>query len=453
MKHELNELLERRADRGEHRGADRVLIGAGRDLDPTHGRVVPDRRRRAVWIPALGAAVVAIIAIGGVALLASPDAPPSTTNPPVAATTTEPATTAPSTTMTTSAPSTTLGATAPAPRMRWDRFTDTGFEDDALVETIVSTGTELVAVGGIYESDGVSFPQNHTAAWVSADGVTWERVGSEQFGGLNTDAGRMMAAAHGPNGLVGISTSNDRDGVIWLSADGHSWERVDDPALGGQGAQLMEFVATGPGGLVAAGYGEREVIVAVSADGTAWTRIDDGVLQVAPEWLHGFVAGDFGYILIGQEHVSEAGRAPAMWVSPDGTRWDRIPVNTFTNGDPIYVTSSLDSIGITSDGALVVWDEWGNAWISTDGYDWDLLAPDDVPVTGVIRDGERAVAIGDDGIVASGDGEATWGPVLTGSIDDLVRFGDYFVAFGEAPTSTGADTEFTHTVWIGTWEN
>jgi hypothetical protein len=450
MAHELNDLLTTRAERGEHRGADTLMGAARRELDPTRGTVAPYAQRRPGWIPALGGVIAVMVMVGGVALLMSPGSPTTTTLPSAASTTTLPSvasTTASTAVVTTEAP--------PIPTMSWEGIPEPGFEEHAVLEAAVQLDTGLlVVVGGIQEIDPTNpFPQSHTAAWVSSDGRTWERVDSDGFGGENTAAGRMLAVVEVPNGLVGISTTYQRDGVIWLSPDGRSWERIDEPALGGDGAQLMDFLAAGPGGLVAAGYGERDVVIAVSPDGRSWSRIEDSDLEVPMEWINDLVAGDFGYVLIGQERVSEFTMRPAMWVSPNGTDWDRIPSGTFDNGDPVYTTTNLADIGVTSDGGLVVLDSWDNAWLSYDGYDWDQLETGEIPPTDVVFDGDRVLAETADGLVASPDRGVTWGPVDSDSVDFLTRFGAGFIAFSTEPLSTGMDTTFSHVVWLGSWSD
>ena len=97
--------------------------------------------------------------------------------------------------------------------------------DNAEVDSVIATSDGLLAVGA---SPGGSFVPT-AAVWVSADGLTWQRV--TPVGGGFADA-YMYAVSTAPNGFVAVGPNSGNAGRIaaWSSPDGVTWTRATTPA-------------------------------------------------------------------------------------------------------------------------------------------------------------------------------------------------------------------------------
>ena len=168
------------------------------------------------------------------------------------------------------------------------------------------------------------------AIWTSADGITWERVPHDDhvFGGAEYQGVLSMTAWE--HGLIAVGIDQiggvDEDAVIWTSVDGTTWEWVphDEDVFGGDGDQRITSVAAWVGGLVAVGYdasgGDRDAAVWVSADGTNWERVDHdeavfGGDQEQVMWS--VTAWDGGIVAVGHRSAGQQTRAAAWYWIPD----------------------------------------------------------------------------------------------------------------------------------------
>lgn len=127
------------------------------------------------------------------------------------------------------------------------------------------------------------------------------------------------------------------------------WERVDAPEVFDGGA-LSGVVAAGPG-LVAVGTDEldEDAAVWVSPDGTTWERIEAEAFsgEAGEDGLDGrqsmaaVTVGPAGIVAVGDyERRSERDVDPGVWISTDGRAWERIEDESFLlNGD-----DSLNSV-------------------------------------------------------------------------------------------------------------
>ena len=137
---------------------------------------------------------------------------------------------------------------------------------------IAAGGPGLVAVGA-----GSSDANGPAAAWVSSDGLRWERVErSPAFADV-----RLRAVASIANvGLVAVGEALAGDvGAILLSGDGLTWRRATTgSAVGGSGIQVrLNAVSPGGPGIVVLGTADEgvqygEAAVWTSHDGSTWTR-------------------------------------------------------------------------------------------------------------------------------------------------------------------------------------
>ncbi|MGQ0826524.1 MAG: hypothetical protein ACT4OX_16100 [Actinomycetota bacterium] len=181
-------------------------------------------------------------------------------------------------------------------------------------------------------------------AWTSPDGRSW-RVHSgrgEPFGGeirsalaVGSDGTRVVVAGHSSGGpLPGY-----RDATLWWSDDGEVWNRVGDGgALSGSGNEEIHAVARGGRGWVAVGFdenGDPAIVdtrgaVWFSPDGTTWERIphDEALFGGPGEVveIRALVATDQGYVAAGNWRGDHAPSA-AVWTSRDGRAWQLADVN------------------------------------------------------------------------------------------------------------------------------
>jgi hypothetical protein len=102
-----------------------------------------------------------------------------------------------------------------------------------------------------------------TAAWWTADGVTWQAASTDEgfgLGSVNVGAAGLMALGPGPcGGCVGLAT-------MWRSDDGRHWTHVGDdvpnwPAYVSDGARMIRYDWQGGGD------------VFESVDGGSWQKV------------------------------------------------------------------------------------------------------------------------------------------------------------------------------------
>jgi hypothetical protein len=392
----LTEIAERGTPIGSARLRERVMLDLAADASASR------RRRfsvsRPVWAFA-GAAAAMLVLLGVVPLLlrtfsdgesvaatTMATIAPSTTPPP---TTTLPATTLPlvppPVTESTATP-TTIPSKPASLQISWQRVPEQPALEHGWISAVTPGGPGYVAVGGTVGCSDPASPScddDDAAVWVSADGLTWERIGSQSFRG---DAAReardgdridghqyMNDVTLGPAGLVAVGAAPvidpdrpagylDRPG-IWLSPDGRQWERLayDEDLFSGV-EELLRIVTFGDR-LVAVG----EADAWLSDDGTDWERvaIDSnifaGVLDLTI-WNEALVA------------VGGVDGNPAVWMSEDGLSWSQVDDADF--GAAFVI---LQGVGGNADGLVALGAAHSNgivsAWSSVDGNDW-AVAPE-----------------------------------------------------------------------------
>ena len=212
--------------------------------------------------------------------------------------------------------------------------------------------------------------------WTSPDGVTWSRVPHDEavFGGGGWQ--QMASVIAGGPGLVavGVDWSGDFDAAVWTSPDGITWSRVphDEAVFGGAGSQLMESVTAGGLGVVAVGLagldGLFDAAVWTSPDGITWSRVphNEAVLGGGVQ-MFDVTAGGPGLVAVGSAGFGGLPFA-AVWTSPDGITWSRVPhdeavfggggwqyMSGVTAGGPGLVAVGYDLSG--EDGDAAVWVE------------------------------------------------------------------------------------------------
>ena len=206
------------------------------------------------------------------------------------------------------------------------------------------------------------------------------------------------------------------DAAVWTSVDGTTWVRVldDEAVFGGAGAQLMWDVTMWGSGLVAVGSSYNDAAAWTSADGTHWTPVphDEDVFGGPRiQEIESIAPGGPGLVAVGWDESGEDTDG-AVWTSPDGTTWTRVPddgavfggegmqrINRVTIGGPGLVAVGMEGPDDNIDAAV---------WTSADGIAWTKVPPDESSLGGAGEQSMWGVARGGPGLVAVGwDGTDT----------------------------------------------
>ena len=197
-----------------------------------------------------------------------------------------------------------------------------------------------------------------------------------------------------------------------VDALGYRWSRVphDATVFGGPGTQWKEGVTVGGPGLVAVGSDARSAAVWTSVDGFTWSRVphNDAVLGGAEDGQHtemrSVTVGGPGLVAVGGDWSGVNGQegGAAVWTSPDGIDWTRVP------HDETLFGGGMNSVAVGGPGLVAVgWDTMGAAvWTSPDGIDWTRAPHNDAifgtqePDLPVLE--MRSIAAGGHGLVAVG---------------------------------------------------
>jgi len=334
--------------------------------------------------------------------------------------------TLPPSSVVTGAPTTSAPPAGPDPGAAWSRISgDEATFAGADLRSVAAAGPGVVAVG--YDDAG---GDRDAAVWLSADGLTWQRVPHDEavFGGPGDQEPTAVASA-GP-GVVAVGyddAGGDRDAAVWVSTDGLTWQRVphDDAVLGGPGAQGMLAVASGGPGVVAVGYddagGDRDAAVWVSTDGLAWQRIPNDAAVFGAGGVQeasGVAAGAGRLVAVGYDDAG-GDRDAAVWVSTDGVAWERVPHDEAVFGGPGFQMAAAVAAGTSGFAAGGTDDPDGDLdaamWASADGLTWQRVphdeavfgGPDFQVASGVAAAGPGFVTVGIDYSGGDRDG-AVW---------------------------------------------
>jgi hypothetical protein len=434
--------LEERARRVAPSGSDQLRQRVALSLADEGSR---RRRRRTAWTIAVAAAVATavVIAVPLVVLgWGSDDAPAVTQPDPTVANTPDPtvantpdptvantpdptvANTPDPTVANTGAPPTTEAV----PEVYMERVLEGSSFEHHWMTSVAVGGPGLVAGGAAF--DGY---YHDAAGWISRDARTWERVADDPavFGdeasangsdGLHPNANQLITdLVSGPLGVMAVGAEGkpgDLDAAVWVSPDGLTWKRVphDEEVFGGEGDQTIRSVVQTASGAVAVGASGGHAAAWVTSDGSAWTRarIERTDSDDASE-LNDVAVGDFGLVAVGGVDLdwdnSGLGSStprptaePAMWLSTDGTVWNRAPDPTAESESGVPPTGSLTVIAAGRGGVVAIGE--GSVgpvvWASQDGSEWHTLDAEFLDestafhavVEDLAWDSDRLVAVG-----------------------------------------------------------
>jgi hypothetical protein len=329
------------------------------------------------------------------------------------------------------APSSTTSTTGSDPVLEEPPLSIVRIDDPSFVGGVLNG---VVAAGPGFVAVGFDELPEDAAVWVSADGLSWERVTSEDFSGVEDDFGvegaqEMNDVAVGQIGIVAVGSyerrpERDVDAGVWISSDGLSWERIEDEDLGGTGFEIMHSVAMWNGMIVAVGEtagpvgsGELRPAVWTSTDGRSWDRAE-GIVFRFDAIMHAVVdAGDQVVVVGSSGHVAR----PTVWLSEDGATWNAIGlVGLSAEGVDTGPAGRLDDLPMLAviplaDGYAAAGRVGENAqavfWTSLDALEWDATA--------VLADYDRP----GEPVVVEAMTATEWGLVAVGTATlDATRF-------------------------------
>jgi len=247
--------------------------------------------------------------------------------------------------------------------------------------------------------------------------LVWSRVAHDEsvFGGNATQRLRAVAASQSGLVAVGFDTSGgDFDAAVWTSPDGVVWSRVahDESVFGGNDTQTMRSVAVSASGFVAVGNdksgGDFEAAVWTSADGVVWSRVAHDELAFGGpgnQQMDSVAATGSGFVAVGLDQLDDDIDA-AVWTSPDGVVWSRVPHNEAVFGGD--ATQEMNSVVATDSGFIAVGEDWSGGdpdaavWTSPDGVVWSRVAHDEAVFGGDDSQKTMSVTAGGSGFVAVG---------------------------------------------------
>ncbi len=163
-----------------------------------------------------------------------------------------------------------------------------------------------------------------------------------------------------------------------------TWSRVpgDEAVFGGEGGQAMASVTAGGPGLVAVGREvsgrDSDAAVWTSPDGVTWSRVphDEAVFGgEASQAMASVTVGGPGLVAVGSDGPTDDSDA-AVWTSPDGITWSRVPHDDAVLGGE--GDQSMNSVTVGGPGLVAVGSEGPLVQFQCGGVDlprWGDLVP------------------------------------------------------------------------------
>ncbi len=245
-----------------------------------------------------------------------------------------------------------------------------GFPAQTLLTAVAVNGGRYEAVG----RDG-----NGATAWTSTDAATWQKTQGPAFAASPL---RLTAITPWKGGFVAGGYKGNEffsaDAALWSSADGLTWRQAND-SKSFHDARVWG-VAAGPDGLVAVGQtgptdAPGAAVIWTSSDGLNWSRVPDGPVFVGGRLRAVASVPSLGFVAVGEDIAGDTG---IVWVSKDGRTWNRVPADPIFGRVGIQVrmyTVTAGPNGAVVAGTLNAGVQYGDAaiWTSPDGLAWKRL--------------------------------------------------------------------------------
>jgi hypothetical protein len=291
----------------------------------------------------------------------------------------------------------------------WHRIQGPPGSAGGFVRDVIAATPGFVAVS----SSGLRGPG---AAWTSADGTTWQATpGEAALTSMPLDAvvatGTGLTAFGLPCGGGGECVTAGE-----VTFDGRAWSQ--EPAFVGTYNAEPVRLATIGGRLVGVGFTYASVNPVVyagrvwtSPTGSTWTQVPDGPVFSKAQ-ISDVAVGPRGLVAVGSAQTgSEIGTDAALWTSPDGLHWTRLP------SQPDFADAAMNAIVAHGSGLVAVGQGALGAavWTSADGSHWarvaDTAALHDAGMYGVASVSAGLVAVGyghDSAAIWTSPDAATW---------------------------------------------
>lgn len=271
---------------------------------------------------------------------------------------------------------------------KWEPVRSPSFGEDTHQRMIAVTefGDVLVAAG---------WSAGNAAVWTSPDqGLTWSRSTLGKFAGGGVQLIRDLEILGSE--LIAVGSSGARlqdDAAAWVSNDGIAWERMDASAFVAEGQQEMYAAHVVDDRLFAVGFtgelGETDGAVWEYADGN-WTRVVATLLEEPgfQTMLDVTGGGRFPLIAVGCEDAADrcdtefsSASDAAVWTSDDGISWERLPLGggRFDGAGKQAMRAVTiyrgQVVAVGTQASPDVTDTDGGIWTSVDGVTWRAPGP------------------------------------------------------------------------------
>ena len=162
-----------------------------------------------------------------------------------------------------------------------------------------------------------------------------------------------------------VASSNSETSVATSSISAplspSNWSRIhnDEGVFGGEGGQGMLSVTAGGPGLVAVGSDGSAAAVWTSPDGITWSRVPHDESVFSGAGISSVTVGGPGLVAVGSDGV----RAAVVWTSVDGITWSRVPLD-----EAVFESTwgrEMVSMTVGGPGLVAVGNEGGDAavWV------------------------------------------------------------------------------------------
>jgi hypothetical protein len=275
----------------------------------------------------------------------------------------------------------------------------------AVMSGVASGPDGFVAVGWIS-------PDFHGAIWHSTDGHRWS------LGPRLDPNTQLTAVTAGQTRFVAVGMRGSAAQAL-ASTDGVSWTVTEDESAFSQPLTHLTSVTHWSGGFAAGGYfgdefGQAEAAVWLSPDGRRWTRVPDAG-TFADARVYAIGADGSGLVAVGRAGPSGGSGPGVVWMSSDGRSWTRVPGQAAFDQASMRTVAAVPGIGLVA-GGTDARQTTALAWTSADGRTWARIPlggasglGSRVTVAAVVAGGPGAVAVGS----AASDAQSTSAVVWT----------------------------------------